>query len=62
LQIEQIKAILKDVLRDIIKKQEEVPGGDIESIWVRSAQKKIAPHTKFRYFKKGRYCGSEGLL
>lgn len=52
--MEQIKSIIKDVIKDILGKQEQCPGGGIESIWVRSTTKKISRHTKYRFFKNGK--------
>lgn len=52
--MEQIKSIVKDVIKDIQAKQEQNPDGDIKAMWIRSARKKIAQHTKCRFFKKGK--------
>ena len=52
--MEQIKSIVKDVLKDILDKREQCPGGCVESIWSQSATKKISRHTKYKFFKNGK--------
>ncbi|MBL7130324.1 MAG: DUF721 domain-containing protein [Candidatus Omnitrophica bacterium] len=52
--MEQIKSILNDVINNILKKQQQNPEGDIESIWIRCVRKNVAQHTKTRFFKKGK--------
>ena len=52
--MEPIKSIVTNVLQDILDRRERSPGGDVESIWLRSATKKISRHTKYRFFKNGK--------
>lgn len=51
--MEQIKSILEAVLSGIKNKQ-QFSVEAIEGIWKRCALKKIAAHTKVRFFKQGK--------
>lgn len=52
--MEQIKSIVKDVIKNIQDRQERGPGGDIEGAWIKSAKKRTAQYTKIRFFKEGK--------
>lgn len=52
--MEQIKSIVKDVIKSILEGKEQNPNGDIESIWIKSVKKRAAQHTKIHFFKNGK--------
>ncbi|MFH1621770.1 MAG: DUF721 domain-containing protein [Candidatus Omnitrophota bacterium] len=52
--MEPIKSIIGDVLKKIQNNKEQGLDEDVEKVWIKSVQKKIAKHTRIRFFKKGK--------
>jgi len=52
--MESIKSILGSVLKDIEKKQAQLPGGNLQDLWAKCVAKKTLKHTKVNFFKNGR--------
>jgi predicted nucleic acid-binding Zn ribbon protein len=52
--MELIKSILDKVLKDIEKKQAQLPDDSLDGLWEKCAGKKALKHTRLSFFKNGK--------
>jgi hypothetical protein len=52
--VESIKGILNSVLKDIEKKQSQLPEDNLDDLWASCVAKKALKHTKVSFFKNGK--------